>query len=302
MTWPSKSWHEWNCSLLFSKIKHAEQVVFMAVRWLFVDVRYQGQWCVGIKAPVFLFFERNGVKTWQIFLVKTSDVDIFILLKQNRHCCSYGQRQWMVPNYRDSRWVNHFEFRHPLVFRLHTKRYVHYYIQYAGNWFCWSYYAGCRTDADCNIQMPLGPAVRSECSLKYGSLVPGDAQNLSNGPEEDLFPSLLNWLKWGKMFTAHGNLDFFVLFNSVFSLLPRPLMNHDRLEVYLHLSWHSLLPWRVFLSGRTQKHILEVVFARKSLFQHVFNQGEQVMVFVYAILVGVAVTVSAVLKVASKAL
>lgn len=77
MTWPSKSWHEWNCSLLFSKIKHAEQVVFMAVRWLFVDVRYQGQWCVGIKAPVFLFFERNGVKAWQIFLVKTSDVDIF---------------------------------------------------------------------------------------------------------------------------------------------------------------------------------------------------------------------------------
>ena len=99
-----------------------------------------------------------------------------------------------------------------------------------------------------------------------------------------------------------GNLTFLFFFNSVCSLLPRPLMNHDRLQVYLHLSWHSLLPWRVFLSGRPRKHILEVVniFTRKSLFQH-FNQGEQVMVFVYAILVGVAVTVSAVLKVASKA-
>ena len=77
MTWPSKSWHEWNCfAIVFKDQTCRTSCVYgspLVVRRCSVS-RPVVCWDQGAGVS---FFERNGVKAWQIFLVKTSDVDIF---------------------------------------------------------------------------------------------------------------------------------------------------------------------------------------------------------------------------------
>ena len=142
---------------------------------------YQGQWCVGIKARCFFLLRETVWKLGRFFRrIRRSDVDIFNLPKQNRH----PPQLWPAPM--DGIELQRFQAGETLrispvgfPFTHHCKRHIH---SYAGNWM----------PHRCRLQHPnaLGPGSSERVQFEVWELsgkVSGDAQNLSKGPEEDLF-------------------------------------------------------------------------------------------------------------------